>query len=175
MVFAAAHAAAQPFNADFYATVATLIPILFLAIAVQSTIYEDLMKTVTRSLNRLAAEDPQDTRAVVRQQVSQVPAALGIVAIWFVPVIGIVGEIMALLSLYWKRPVGGTIVGTLGLAIILTAITGALPAARLMRFLGWFAAPFLSTPADASEQPAAGASSAPEPEASPPSGSEPQA
>src|SRR5262249_44735457 len=41
-----AHAApaAQPFNATFYATVATVIPVLFLALAVQGRLYEDLLK-----------------------------------------------------------------------------------------------------------------------------------
>src|ERR1022692_102080 len=36
---------APPFNAVFYATIATIIPIFFLAIAVQGRLYEDLVKT----------------------------------------------------------------------------------------------------------------------------------
>jgi hypothetical protein len=45
MILALAHShSAPPFNGLFYATVATVIPVLFLAIAVQGTLHQDLIK-----------------------------------------------------------------------------------------------------------------------------------
>jgi hypothetical protein len=41
---AAGHAAAPAFNADFYMTAATVIPVLFLAIAVQGSTYTDILR-----------------------------------------------------------------------------------------------------------------------------------
>jgi hypothetical protein len=47
-LIALAHAAPAPppFNATFYATAATIIPVLFLAIAVQGRAYDNLLKTL---------------------------------------------------------------------------------------------------------------------------------
>jgi hypothetical protein len=42
-----AHATTPAFNGLFYATVATVIPVLFLAIAVQSRTYDSLVKVIT--------------------------------------------------------------------------------------------------------------------------------
>jgi hypothetical protein len=51
----AAHlAAASPFNGLFYAIAATIIPVLFLAIAVHGPMYENLMKPATQSIPAIA-------------------------------------------------------------------------------------------------------------------------
>src|SRR5258708_6016603 len=38
---------APPFNADFYSVAATVIPVLFLAVAVQGHAYQDLLSSAT--------------------------------------------------------------------------------------------------------------------------------
>jgi len=43
----AAHATSPAFNGLFYATAATIIPVLFLAIALQGRMYEDLLKAAS--------------------------------------------------------------------------------------------------------------------------------
>jgi hypothetical protein len=53
MPAALAHApAAVPFNANFYITAATVIPVLFLAIAVQGRTYENLLKAFSDAFRR---------------------------------------------------------------------------------------------------------------------------
>jgi hypothetical protein len=47
-----ARAAAPAFNGLFYATAATIIPVLFLAIAVQGPLYGDLLKASDAALRR---------------------------------------------------------------------------------------------------------------------------
>lgn len=52
MTLALAHSHATPaFNGLYFATAATVIPVLFLVIAVQGRLYEDLMKTAVTALN----------------------------------------------------------------------------------------------------------------------------
>lgn len=56
------HAATAPaFNSLFFATAATMIPVLFLAIAVQGTTYQDLVKAY------LAANRRSELTSVLRQ------------------------------------------------------------------------------------------------------------
>jgi hypothetical protein len=45
----AAAPAAPAFNSTFYATIATVIPVLFLALAIQGRIYEGLVKAMVTS------------------------------------------------------------------------------------------------------------------------------
>ena len=45
--------AAPAFNADFYATFATVIPVLFLALAVQGQLYSQLLGTVTKAAGNI--------------------------------------------------------------------------------------------------------------------------
>ena len=52
-MLALAHAHAAPgFNADFYSVAATVIPVLFLAIAVQGTTYQDLIRAAISTPDR---------------------------------------------------------------------------------------------------------------------------
>lgn len=55
MILALTHGpAAQPFNGLFYATVATIIPVLFLVLAVQGGTYLNLLEATTRASERWA-------------------------------------------------------------------------------------------------------------------------
>jgi hypothetical protein len=47
------HAAAPTFNTDFYVTAATVIPVLFLALILQTTAYDDLLKDTAETTERL--------------------------------------------------------------------------------------------------------------------------
>src|SRR6202046_2772927 len=100
-----ARAAAPPFNGLFYATAATIIPVLFLAIAVQGPLYGDLLKTSAATLRRFrehkAGSSPR--RLILRLWIGSVLASGAAVAILIVTV---GGEIEALLSLSVERPYG---------------------------------------------------------------------
>lgn len=103
-------ATATPFNGDFYGAVAAVIPVLFLAIAVQGPLYQDLMNT-GRSLIR--AGGATGARKAVR--------TLGYTALWyfgyFTIVSGIVGELIALIALSVRRD-------NLTLRVVLLGMTG---------------------------------------------------
>jgi hypothetical protein len=119
----AARPAAPAFNGLYYATAATIIPVLFLAIAVQGPLYGDLLKAFDAALRRLrehrAGSSPR--RLVLRLWVGSVLATVG-------------GEIEALLSLSVQRPYGDPH-AAIAAAVLLTvaaAIGPALAFARLM-------------------------------------------
>jgi hypothetical protein len=85
MLVASGHHAAPPFNGLFYATCATVIPVLFLAIAVQGRIYSDLAATTGRFLVR-----DQD-RAWKRIRSGLVTFLALLAAVW-VLVVGVIDE-----------------------------------------------------------------------------------
>jgi len=129
----AARPAAPAFNGLYYATAATIIPVLFLAIAVQGPLYGDLLKAFDAALRRLrehrAGSSPR--RLVLRLWVGSVLASGAAVAILIVTV---GGEIEALLSLSVQRPYGDPH-AAIAAAVLLTvaaAIGPALAFARLM-------------------------------------------
>src|ERR1700735_3347788 len=121
-----ARAAAPAFNGLFYATAATIIPVLFLAIAVQGPLYGDLLKASAATLGRFrehrAGSSPR--RLVLRLWIGSVLASSAAVAILIVTV---GGEIEALLSLNMERAYGDP-----HAAIAAAAIGPALAFARLM-------------------------------------------
>jgi hypothetical protein len=47
----------ENFNADFYVTCATVIPVLFLALAVQGRTYEVVVQAVQKRMKRAMADD----------------------------------------------------------------------------------------------------------------------
>ncbi len=128
-----ARAAAPPFNGLFYATAATIIPVLFLAIAVQGPLYGDLLKASDAALRRFrehrAGSSPR--RLVLRLWIGSVLASSAAVAILIVTV---GGEIEALLSLNVERAYGDPH-AAIAAAVLLTvaaAVGPALAFARLM-------------------------------------------
>jgi hypothetical protein len=127
-------AKASPFNATLYATVASIIPVLFLALAVEGPTYTDLAETAYNAIG----PSTSGTSGTVRQQVrSVIVFGLTLLALFLILSGGVVGEIQALLSLYWQRPVGvSTLPGIkapsplIG-AVILTVAVAIGPAAKL--------------------------------------------
>ena len=129
----AARAAAPPFNGLFYATAATIIPVLFLAIAVQGPLYGDLLKTSAATLRRFrehkAGSSPP--RLVLRLWIGSVLASGAAVAILIVTV---GGEIEALVSLNVQRAYGDPH-AAIAAAVLLTAAAAIGPALAFSRLM----------------------------------------
>jgi hypothetical protein len=98
----AATPAPPPFNGLFYATVGTIIPVLYLALAVQGTTCADLLKTAARafgtSLQRLHGPGP--AAGIYRPYIGSVFAASTALLI---PALGVLGETQALIALDLQR------------------------------------------------------------------------
>ena len=122
MILALAHGHAAPaFNGLFYATVALILPVLFLALAVQGTMFEDLVK--------IAARRAQAYKATIRDEAAQrklsartllgvtflagTPGAVAVAILLY----GTLGEILAVIALYQQRAAGPT-----GLIVLLATI-----------------------------------------------------
>lgn len=128
-----ARAAAPAFNGLFYATAATIIPVLFLAIAVQGPLYGDLLKAFEAALRRLrehrAGSSPR--RLVLRLWIGSVLASGAAVAILIVTV---GGEIEALVSLNVGRAYGDPH-AAIAAAVLLTAAAAIGPALAFARLM----------------------------------------
>jgi heme/copper-type cytochrome/quinol oxidase subunit 2 len=134
-LMALAHAGdsnAPQFNAIFYATVATIIPVLFVAGALQADTYAMLLETSRAAYRRFKASD------VTRQQASAyitwwVTTLIPVVILGY----GVIGEIQALVNLYLQRTIGLTgplLNGRLGPLVAAGGLTVAVaigPAAKL--------------------------------------------
>jgi hypothetical protein len=106
--------ATPAFNSSFYTTAATVIPVLFLAIAVQGRMYDDLLKAYVNAGGRLI----RPTAA----------ALLAVLILFF----GITGESQALFILYRQSATSLPDVA-LPTAIGLTVLAGASPAVALVK------------------------------------------
>jgi hypothetical protein len=129
-----ARAAAPAFNGLFYATAATIIPVLFLAIAVQGPLYGDLLKASDAALRRFRQHKAQPTsppRLVLRLWIGSVLASGAAVAILIVTV---GGEIEALLSLKMQRAYGDP-QAAIAAAVLLTAAAAVGPALAFARLM----------------------------------------
>lgn len=144
---------APTFNATFYSVAATVIPVLFLAIAVQGTLYIELIKNSNDRMSRLYRRLPQVIRpqlkdlntnsrmvrvkagliiglgALTLLTATLLPACVAIVILGW----GIIGEIDSLISLYWQRDVGLSY-GPLLSMIFLMVIVGGTPTVLIVRF-----------------------------------------
>ena len=78
----------------FYATVATVIPVLFIVLVVQGTTYQEMLR-VMRSLR---ARQDSSRRSRVVTTAGRVVVGYGALAILAA---GMVGEFSAILALYW--------------------------------------------------------------------------
>src|SRR5580658_512911 len=108
---ALAHHAAAAFNGTFYATTATVIPVLFLAIAVQGQTYEDLIKSYAanlRAYRRRMRIIRSSGELTIRKALKGAPKAqyLGL-AVALTVFAGIFGELWSLAALYEQRDVYG--------------------------------------------------------------------
>lgn len=119
---ALAHAATPPFNGTFYATMAAVIPVLFLAIAAQGSAYWDFMYKTKAG----AALEDLDLTLVA------LPVYRGCLSVIFtlislsVPIAGVIGEIAAVLALDDRAAAPGTETPVLTAAIylLITAAIG---------------------------------------------------
>jgi hypothetical protein len=128
--------AAPAFNSTFYATVATVIPVLFLALAIQGRMYEQLLRTAlwfTRT--KRAALPLRSLRDIHLSLVAAVRLIwLAIVTVnsllWLIalliPAAGFVGEAAAVIALYQGHDDSSTRLGVLvaTLFLLLAVATG---------------------------------------------------
>ena len=126
-----AHTAAPAFNATFYATAATIIPVLYLALAVQGSMFADLLTasrlTDVRVYKRIAAGHVPFRQLVTPAFVMVGAQGIAIAILFF----GAIGEIEAIIALYFQSPVGK---GTVPLAtIFLVVLTAVRPTVAVMR------------------------------------------
>jgi hypothetical protein len=131
---AAGHAAAPAFNADFYMTAATVIPVLFLAIAVQGSTYTDILRIAHDAGDRTGPYAPTSgsRREAIGATTAYVAAArLGV----FVLVYGVFGEILALISLAERHALGQGFV--FGSAVVLIIVAAMRPAVALVKAIGF--------------------------------------
>ena len=121
---------APVFNDAFYAAVVTVIPVLFLAIAVQGNLYTDVLKLMTAAAWRMAESDKR-----LGKITSNLAFMAGFGLIMIILLYGVVGEIWGLLSLYWRRPPGGLYaVNPAAAAVILTVVAAGGPLVALVRW-----------------------------------------
>lgn len=126
MILALAHGRPAPqFNGLFYATAATVIPVLFLAIAVQGRVYEDLLKLIDSRTRR--------ARGKKTTMLEGAPVGWLAGAATAIPLLAAAGEILAVLSLAHAGalPGAGAISGTAVIIMTIAAATG--PAVALSR------------------------------------------
>jgi hypothetical protein len=98
-----AHTAAAPaFNGLFYATAATIIPVLFLAIAVQGRTYEDMLKTGVATYRRVR-QDPQVRQSAFWSVTATYFASSPAITAVLILAAGAGAEICAVLALYQQH------------------------------------------------------------------------
>lgn len=110
----AAAPAAPAFNADFYITAATVIPVLFLAFAVQGRTYQDMLQAIRRAKER----------AAISYRPLRILALLILAA-------GTNGEIVAILALYDRSTSAEGYVLIAVISLVIAVVVG--PAYALWR------------------------------------------
>jgi hypothetical protein len=122
MILALAHGHPAPaFNGLYFATIATIIPVLFLALAVQGGSYDGLLRLALRMGRAERAEEQVRLLAPRRGSVAVRHLPRIMMSIAFVIVAaGFYGETDSILSLYFQRDSHGSGVVVLVAALILT-------------------------------------------------------
>lgn len=115
-VLAQAAPAPQPFNANFYIVAATVIPVLFVAIAVQSPTWESMIRRIRASQESLLAS----------------LAAIGLaITASFILIFAIMGEYVSASALYLQHITPGNGSNVLGALTALIVASAAGPALTL--------------------------------------------
>jgi hypothetical protein len=120
-----AHWAGTPapaFNATFYSTVATVIPVLFLAIAVQGRGYEDLLKAFTSAYRRWMT--PGSWLRALPTAVILIGASM---LAFVILVFGALGEVLAVYALYQQQAVSSTTLSVFLAVMFMVLMTAAGP------------------------------------------------
>jgi hypothetical protein len=124
--------AAPAFNTAFYATAATVIPVLFLAIAVQGRALETVTNAATN-----AAHDYQRarrSRARLKAATAQTRALLTVAIASLIVMDGVAGEIIAMVALQTQKGGAETFVATaVGALTYAAAATPAVSFAKAFR------------------------------------------
>jgi hypothetical protein len=122
-----AGAVAPVFNATFYATGATVIPVLFLALAVQGRGFGELLRAATTAREEAAANKRRDP-------VLLFPPRVLLAAAWVIMAAGVVGEGVAMWDLYFGSASGldGITVLAATLVLLLAVVTGPLLAFNMI-------------------------------------------
>jgi hypothetical protein len=130
--------AAPAFNGLFYATCATVMPVLFLAIAVQGTAYQSALKTLDAVMRLPAFQSGSGIRSPIA---STALVALTAMITIFLGIMGIIAyaEIQAIYALYQGHASGITALEVLQATIFLILATAASPVAA---FVGTLASAF---------------------------------
>ncbi len=113
-------AAAPPFNGLFYATAATVIPVLFLAVTIQGRIYQDLVNAAAAARRQM-----QPATGLRRTIAGTASLALLYLALLYIAATivtyGVASEIVAVVALYQQHDRGlGVLVltGTIFMIIV---------------------------------------------------------
>jgi 8-oxo-dGTP diphosphatase len=131
-------ASVPAFNGTFYTVAVSVIPVLYLGIAVQGDLYSNLMSMGWRAVVNLAshwtpakADVPKSDKRERTFRFAIVPTLVGLIAVGIL-FFGIIGEILGLLSLYWQRVVGFGWLPFLATAFLLIVTAGG-PIAVLLK------------------------------------------
>jgi hypothetical protein len=111
------------FNADFYVTAATIIPVLFLALTLQEKTYGQLIRRGVRIVNKESASWIESLWLFLYGNVLSFTGTAIVVA-------GIAGEITAILALYYRTSSPQRLVLIPLLALVIAVGIG--PAAQLL-------------------------------------------
>ena len=119
----------------FYATAATVIPVLFIALAVQGTAYQTVLKTLDAADRRQTAVGLRSRRAAVFGLSYLLLAAI---ALGFLAILALAtyAEVLAIYALYQGHASNSTALGVLTGVIVLVIATAAAP---VLAFLGTLA------------------------------------
>lgn len=122
------------FNADFYITAATVIPLLYITLTLQGSTYEDYITQMKATHERLYRTLPIETsaRRAISGLVKFVSLYFATAAIWFA---GLFGELAAILSLVSRSADPGRELFTLTSIVALLFLVAARPVWHFYRAL----------------------------------------
>jgi len=123
---------ASAFNGLFYATVATVIPVLFLAVGVQSRLYARTIRLYQAQAHPAPGEERPERYAVPLYALATNSVQIIMVTIL---VAAACGELLALVALYLQSDLAGAGLLVLLSAGFLTLAAGAAPAGAFMEVL----------------------------------------
>lgn len=106
-----AHTTPPAFNGLFFATAATIVPILFLALAIQGRFFEELLTRYTANIRRVM-KNLQTTKSTLYTIIAPITASAPLVIAALILVAGASAEIIAIDVLYrqYAMPFAGTYV-----------------------------------------------------------------
>ena len=116
----AGQATAPAYNSTFYAAVVTIIPVLFLPMAVQGNLLIDLLKLAETAVRRIASAD----RSLLKKITDLLIGYGGLLIAAAIMLYGTYSEVSGLFSLYWQRTVtigasyASPLIATVFLAVI---------------------------------------------------------